>query len=103
MQPLTIDAAGREDLDAYPLGAAEHSAEEALPIGRRELLRVVEVGQRPGAMGAERLGVEQPAGHDEGPGERPAPRLVGTGHEARAEPAVETKEPLAGSRHGGRG
>ena len=46
--------------------------------------------------------VEQHAGDDERPRERPAAGLVGARDEARAEPAVEAEEPLAGARHEGR-
>ena len=67
-----------------------------------QLLGVVEVGERPDLVVAQTVVVEQHAGDDERPGERPAARLVRTRDEARAEPAVEPEEPLAGARHGGR-
>ena len=47
-------------------------------------------------MVAQAVEVEQDARDDERPGERPAPRLVGTRDEAHAEPAVEREEPPAG-------
>ena len=48
---------------------------------------------------AEACVVEQDAGDDERPGERAASRLVRTGDEPRAEPAVELEELLAGPAH----
>jgi hypothetical protein len=44
---------------------------------------------------AQALVVEQDAGDDERPRERPTPCLVRPGHEPHAEPAVEPQELLA--------
>src|SRR5207253_10212182 len=65
------------------------------------LLRVVQAGERAHLVVTELGVVEQDAGHEQRPGERPPPRLVGAGDEARPELAVELEQlPSGASRHG---
>src|SRR4029077_9730161 len=58
-----------------------------------------EEAERPYAMVAQRAVVEQDAGHAERPGERPAPGLGLSVHEARAETSIEAQELLPGPFH----
>src|SRR6476659_8163081 len=69
---------------------------EALTLGRLDLLGVVQQGKRPDPMSAQRLVVEEHPRDDERAGERAAARLVRARDEADAEPAVVSKQALAG-------
>ena len=70
VEPVAVDAGGRERVDADPLGTAEDGAEQLLaPLGR-QLLGVVEQGERPDLGATERSVVEQDACDEQGPGER---------------------------------
>ena len=74
----------------------EHGPEEHLAHLGLDLLRVVQQGERPRSMAVQRCVVEQDAGDDERARQRSPARLVGTGDEAHAEPAVVAEEPLSG-------
>jgi hypothetical protein len=67
VQPYTVDLTRRDDLDGDSSCAVEHRAEQLLPILGRDLLRVVQLRERPDAMVAERVVVEQDARDDERP------------------------------------
>jgi len=67
MQPYAVDLTRRDDLDGDPSCAVEHRAEQLLPILGRDLLRVVQLRERPDAMVAERVVVEKDARDDERP------------------------------------
>ena len=97
VEPVAVDVAARDHAHADAGRAAHDGAEELLALGRRDLLRVVQVGERPDAVVAQALVVEQDTGDDERPGERASSSLVRAGDEARAEPAVEREELLAGA------
>ena len=99
MQPAAVDLVGGNDADDDPLGAADDAAIELVALVGRNLLRVVQVRERPDAVLAQARVVEQHTGDDERPGERAPPGLVGSGDEARAELAVELEELLAGPAH----
>ena len=60
-----------------------------------DLLRVVQQGQRPNAVTAQRRVVEQDAGNDERAGERSATGLIRTRDEAHTEPPVVREKTLA--------
>src|SRR5581483_3839946 len=96
VQPVAVDLRVRHHPHRDPGGAAEHGAEELFAPRRVELLRVVQDGERTDAVVAEALVVEQDARHDEGPGERAASGLVGSGDVARAKRAVEAEETATG-------
>src|SRR5918992_2065569 len=95
MQPLPVDLPRRDHAHADPGGAADDGAEQLLPLERSHLLRVVQRRERPDSVMAEALVVEEHPGDDERPGQRAAAGLVGSGHEARTEPAVEREKALA--------
>ena len=69
---------------------------EPLALDRVDLLRVVEARQRPDAVTAKGVVVEQDARDDERPRERPATRLVGAGDVPRSEPPIVAKQSLSG-------
>jgi hypothetical protein len=69
--------------------------EQFLALLVRHLLRVVEPGERTNAGPTERLVVEEYACDDQGAGQRPATRLVGTRDVPYAEAPVVGEEPLA--------
>ena len=96
VQPESVDLLCRDDAHRDRPGTADDGVEELLAVGRRHLLGIVELGQRPYTMTAERGIVEQNARDDERTGERPSSCLVGPGNEPGAQAPVETKEPLAG-------
>ena len=62
-----------------------------------DLLRVVQERQRPDAVVAQAVVVEQHARDDERPGERPAARFVRSRDEPAAEVAVVAEQPLSGA------
>ena len=103
MQAEPVDVARRDHAHRDLLRAAEDGVVELLALGRRQLLRVVQVGQRPDPVLLQARVVEQHAGDDERPGERAATGLVGACDEAGAELSVELQEPLPGPLHSGRG
>ena len=101
MQAGAVDLRGRHRAHDDPLGAADHGAVELLTLGLGALLRVVQAGERAHLVVAQLRVVEQHARDEQRPGERPAPRLVGAGYEARAELPVELQELASGAaRHG---
>ena len=83
MEPVPVDVAARNHADADARRTADDGAEQLLALGRRDLLRVVQVGERPDAVVTQALVVEQDTGDDERPGQRASPSLVGAGDEAR--------------------
>ena len=97
MEPVAIDLRGRDDADGDALGDGDNGAEELLTACLGALLRVVQERERPHAVVAQAAVVEQDAGDDERPRERPPSGLVRARHEARAEPPVETEKPLPGA------
>jgi hypothetical protein len=100
VQAVVVDLARRDHADGDPLGAADDGAEELLALRLGALLRVVQERKWPHAVVAQAAVVEEDAGDDERPGERPPARLVRSRHEPRAQTAVEAKQPLAGpARH----
>ena len=76
MQPVAVDLAPADRAHDDALRAADHRAEERLALGLAALLRVVQAGQRADAVVAQARVVEQDAGDDQRPGERPPPGLV---------------------------
>ena len=94
VQPDAIDLPRRDDLNGNPGCAREHRPEQLLTVLRRDLLRVVQLRERPNAMVAQRVVVEKDAGDDERAGERAAPCFVSPGDEASAELSVEPQQPL---------
>jgi hypothetical protein len=94
VQALAVDLARRDDLDGDPGRTGENRAEELLSVLGRDLLRVVQLRERPNAVVAKRVVVEEDAGDDERAGERAAAGLVSPGDEASAEPSVEPQQPL---------
>jgi hypothetical protein len=102
VQPRAVDLGRRHRPDDDPLRAAEHRAVELLTLGLGALLRVVQAGERTHLVVTQLRVVEQHAGHEQRPGERPPPRLVGARDEARTELAVELEELPAGATSHGR-
>ena len=94
VQPGAVDLTRGDDLDGDTRGTVEHCAKELLPLLGRNLLRVVQLRERPNAMVAQRVVVEKNAGNNERAGERAAACLVSPGDEASAEPSVELQQPL---------
>jgi len=84
MEPVRVDLAGRDRPHRHLRATRQDGTEQPLPPGRCELLGVVQQRERPDAMVAEPLVVEQHAGDDERPCERTAARFVGAGDEPRA-------------------
>jgi hypothetical protein len=74
VQPGAVDLSRRDDLHGDTGCAREHRPEQLLTVLRRDLLRVVQLRERPNAMVAERVVVEKNAGDDERAGERAAAR-----------------------------
>ena len=70
------------------VAAAEDGLEQQLAYSRVDLLGVVQQRERPRAMAVQCLVVEQDARHDQRPGERASPGLVGACDEPHAESAV---------------
>ena len=91
MEADAVDLGRRDRANDDPLRAAEHGAVELLALARLHCFESFRQRERPHAVVAQHRVVEQHAGHDERPGERPAPRLVGACDEARAELAVELR------------
>ena len=94
MEAGPVDLRVRDHTDGDALRTREHCAIELLPLVRVQLLRVVQVGERPNAMVSQRAVVEQDTRHDERSRERSATGLVRARHPAGAEAAVEPKKPL---------
>ena len=69
VQPDAVDLAGRDDLHGDAGRTVQHGTEQLLAILGRDLLRVVQLGERPDAMVAQRVVVEENAGNDERAGE----------------------------------
>jgi hypothetical protein len=69
VQAHAVDLTCRDDLHRNTSRAVEHGAEQLLAVFRRDLLRVVQLRERPNAVVAQRLVVEQDAGDDERAGE----------------------------------
>ena len=53
VQPGAVDLPRRDDLHGDPGRAREHSPEQLLTVLRRDLLRVVQLRERPNAMVAQ--------------------------------------------------
>ena len=69
VQPGAVDLSRRDDLHGNPSCAREHRSEQLLAVLGRDLLRVVQLCERPNAMVAQRVVVEKDAGDDERAGE----------------------------------
>jgi len=93
---VAVDDGRREDPNGDTLGASEDGPVELIARGGIDLLGVVEERERPHAVVAETVVVEEDARDDEWAGQRPSPGLVGPGHQANAEPAVVPEQLLAG-------
>src|SRR5204863_1941190 len=102
VQAVPVDLARRDNADDHLLRTSDHGTEELLALRGRALLRVVQERERPDAVVAQTLVVEQHARDDERPRERPATRLVRAGDEPRTELPVELEEPLPGPASHGR-
>jgi hypothetical protein len=89
MQAVGVDLARRDRADGDLLGAGDHGAEQRLASAGGQLLGVVQQRQRPDAMVAQAVVVEQDARDDERPGKGAAAGFVGSRYEARAEAAVK--------------
>ena len=94
VQPGAVDLSRRDDLHGNPGRARKHRPEQLLTVLRRDLLRIIQLRERPNAMVAQRVVVEKNAGNNERAGERAAACLVSPGDEASAEPSVELQQPL---------
>ena len=100
MEAVPIDRTDGHDPDADRGRARSDGLVQHLALLDRDLLRVVQRGERPDARAAQRVVVEEHAGDDERPRERAASRLVRARDEAHAELAIESEEALAaGSSH----
>ena len=88
VQAGSVDVRGRDHAHRDRGRSGEDGAIEALALGRLHLLRVVETCERTDAVTAQGCVVEQHPRDDEGPRERPTPRLVGSRDEPRTEPPV---------------
>jgi hypothetical protein len=69
VQTHAVDLPWRHDLNRNAGGTVQHRAEQLLAVLRRDLLRVVQLRERPNAMVAERVVVEEDAGNDERAGQ----------------------------------
>src|SRR5262249_33562060 len=76
VEAVSVDVRRRDDAYGYAFRARDDSVEQLLAAIVRALLRVVEEGERPDAVLAERAVVEQNAGNDERACERSASSLV---------------------------
>src|SRR5204863_817789 len=74
------------------LGGAKDARVEALALPGGALLGVVELAEGAPIPEAEALEIDQHRGGDQRTGERAAAGLVGAGHEAGAERAVEVEQ-----------
>ena len=102
MQAVPVDLAGRNHAHDHLLGAAHDGAEQLFALPLRALLRVVQERERPDAVVAQALVIEEHARDDERSGEWPPARFVGACDQPRAELPVEPEELLAGTtRHAG--
>ena len=100
METMPIDRAHGHDPHADRGRARSDGLVQRFTLLDRDLLRVVQGRERPDARAAQRVVVEEDAGDDERPCERPAPRLVRARDEPHAELAIESEEALAaGSSH----
>ena len=72
MQPVAVDHRGRVDVHRDALGAREDRVVQLVAHRLADLLRVVQQRERPDAVVAQAVVVEQHARDDERPGERPA-------------------------------
>ena len=68
MQPFAVDLRVRDHLHGDLGGRCEHGAEEGLAVLGADLLRVVQLRERPNAVVAQGVVVEQDACDDERPG-----------------------------------
>ena len=84
MEAMCIDFARGHGTNGHLRRAGEHGAEELLAFCGTKLLRVIQERERPHAVVAEALVVEQHTRDDERPGQRAPARLVRAGDEARA-------------------
>ena len=94
MEAGPVDLGVRDHPDGHALRTRQYRAIELLPLVRVQLLRVVQIGERPDAMVAKSGVVEQHARNDERSCERSPARLVRSRHPAGAEAPVEPKKPL---------
>ena len=69
VQTDAIDLTRRDDLDGDARRARKHGPEQLLTILGRDLLRVVQLRQRPNPVVTERVVIEEDAGDDERAGE----------------------------------
>jgi hypothetical protein len=84
MEPVRVDLARRHRTYRNLRAASEHGAEQLLAPGGCQLLGVVEERERPHAMIAQALVVEENARDEKRPRQRAAAGLVGAGDEPRA-------------------
>ena len=96
MQSRAVDLTRRDDSDAHRGGAREHGLEQSLSLARRDLLGVVQSGQRTDTRPAQAFVVEKNSGNDKRPCERTSTRLIGASNEADAETSIEPEKTLAG-------
>ena len=68
VQTLAVDLRVRDHLNGDLPRGREHGPEERLPVPGADLLRVVQLRERPNAVVAQRFVVEENAGDDERPG-----------------------------------
>ena len=100
MEAVPIDRADGDDSDADRGRTRTDGLVQHFTLLDRDLLRVVQGRERPDARAAQRVVVEEDAGDDERPCERPASCLVRTRDEPHVELPIESEEALAaGSSH----
>ncbi len=103
MEAVAIDLSRRHDPDGDLRRAADDGVEELAAQRLRELLGVVQEGERANPVLAQAVEIEEHPCDDERPGERPAARLVRAGDETCAEAAIVTEElGTRAARHGPR-
>ena len=93
VQAAGVDAANAAHRDRDAIDRSQHDRVELLALLGAALLGVVELAERAPVAQAEALVVDQHRGGDQRAGERAAPGLVGAGDVARAQRAVEAKQP----------
>jgi hypothetical protein len=99
VKPVTVDRCRGDHPHRDALGAPRNRPEEHLAALMRDLLRVVQEGERPDGMVAQPRVVEENAGDDQRTREASASGLVCSGDVSDSELPVEGEELAAGPTH----